>query len=88
MSNGAVWHVLYTVVNKQEIVMVKVSVIDTLGRCGGLLKGHFVLKSGRHSGEYINKDVLYVNPREISQLCKTLAVNFAADCLKRGTPVL
>lgn len=34
-------------------------ILTTLKDLGGLLQGHFVLKSGRHSDQYLNKDVIY-----------------------------
>lgn len=35
------------------------NILTTLQDLGGLLQGHFVLKSGRHSDQYLNKDVIY-----------------------------
>lgn len=34
-------------------------IIATLENLDGLLTGHFVLKSGKHSNQYLNKDVIY-----------------------------
>ena len=34
-------------------------ILRELEAAGGLLTGHFVLKSGRHSDRYLNKDVIY-----------------------------
>ena len=34
-------------------------ILKELEAAGGLLTGHFVLKSGRHSDRYLNKDTIY-----------------------------
>lgn len=44
-----------------------------LGEVGALLKGHFVLTSGRHAGEYVSKDALYPHTAETSELCRVMA---------------
>jgi orotate phosphoribosyltransferase len=46
---------------------------ETLAEVGALLHGHFVLTSGRHAKEYVNKDALYPHIAETSQLCGCLA---------------
>lgn len=54
------------------------NILETLQDLGGLLEGHFVLKSGRHSGQYLNKDVIYPDPvimRRIGDALADLAEN-------------
>lgn len=52
-------------------------VIRILERSGAILRGHFVLTSGRHADTYVNKDMLYVRPRDVSRLCRLIADQFA-----------
>lgn len=47
--------------------------LQILENAGVFRAGHFVLTSGRHSDKYMNKDALYVTPREISRLCEAMA---------------
>lgn len=41
--------------------------------CGAILNGHFVLASGRHSGKYLEKALIYVDPERVSDLCYEMA---------------
>jgi orotate phosphoribosyltransferase len=50
----------------------QIDVEELLHQCGALLKGHFVLSSGRHSDLYVEKFRLLERPRITEQLCKTL----------------
>lgn len=43
---------------------------------GALLEGHFVLTSGKHSGIYINKDMVSSVPSVLSSLAKEIAFDF------------
>lgn len=56
--------------NEQEV-------LEVFKRTNALLQGHFVLKSGRHSGDYLNKDMLYVRPSEVIRLGWDIALRFA-----------
>ena len=47
-----------------------------LRECGALLEGHFLLASGRHSGQYIEKFRVLEQPRLASRLCGELARRF------------
>jgi orotate phosphoribosyltransferase len=40
---------------------------------GALLDGHFVLKSGRHAGRYLEKFLVLQHPRHGVELCRRLA---------------
>lgn len=52
---------------------------DALRESGALLKGHFLLASGRHSAQYIEKFRLLEQPRLTSQLCAEIARRFEND---------
>jgi len=43
---------------------------------GALLEGHFLLSSGRHSGQYVEKFRILEQPRLASSLCAELADRF------------
>lgn len=38
-------------------------------KCGAILEGHFALTSGKHSGNYLDKTLIYPNTQRISELC-------------------
>ena len=48
-------------------------ILETLRASGALKKGHFVLSSGRHSGQYIEKFDLLRQPRATSEVCRHFA---------------
>jgi len=50
--------------------------LEIFRRTGALLDGHFVLASGRHSDQYINKDAAYSFPDEVTRLCWGIALAF------------
>ncbi len=50
-----------------------------LRESGALLEGHFLLASGRHSAQYIEKFRLLEQPRLTSRLCAEIARRFADD---------
>jgi len=45
----------------------------TLELADAILKGHFILRSGLHSGIYVNKDALYAHPKEVHAICFDIA---------------
>jgi orotate phosphoribosyltransferase len=51
-------------------------ILKTLRASGALKEGHFVLSSGRHSDQYIEKFDLLRQPRATSELCGTIAERF------------
>jgi orotate phosphoribosyltransferase len=56
------------------------SALEVLGACGALLRDdHFVLTSGRHSREYVNKDAVYLYPFDTHLLCTLIANEFSDD---------
>ena len=52
---------------------------EALRESGALLEGHFLLASGRHSAQYIEKFRLLEQPRLTSQLCAEIARRFEND---------
>jgi orotate phosphoribosyltransferase len=56
------------------------SVFELLERVGALItESHVVYTSGRHGSAYVNKDALYLHPRETALVCAELVRPFAAD---------
>ena len=49
------------------------SVEELFARSGALLDGHFVLKSGRHAGRYLEKFLVLQHPEIGVELCRRLA---------------
>jgi orotate phosphoribosyltransferase len=58
---------------------------ETIGRLleesGAILRGHFILTSGRHSAIYFEKFRLLEQPRILSQVCEPIAEYFRAEGL-------
>jgi orotate phosphoribosyltransferase len=52
------------------------SILDILRASGALKEGHFVLSSGRHSDQYIEKFDLLRQPRATSEVCCLIAERF------------
>lgn len=48
-------------------------------QAGALLDGHFLLKSGRHAGRYLEKFLVLQHPRYGVELCRRMAAALAAD---------
>ncbi len=48
-------------------------VLAIFEQCGALLKGHFVLSSGRHADTYLNKSLVSKFPGPTETLCRALA---------------
>lgn len=52
------------------------SLIGRLRRVGSLKDGHFLLSSGRHSGQYVEKFDLLRRPVEVEEVCRGVAAAF------------
>jgi orotate phosphoribosyltransferase len=50
--------------------------LHILREAEALIEGHFVLKSGRHSSSYVNKDMIYTDSERIALLCMDLGQPF------------
>ena len=48
-------------------------------KTGGILKGHFILTSGRHSDTYMQCAKLFVDTKASEMLCKSLAEKLAGE---------
>ncbi len=49
-------------------------IIEILKKVGAFMTGgHFVGTSGIHINTYVNKDALYIHPKETSQVCELMA---------------
>ena len=48
-------------------------VLREFEEAGALLKGHFILSSGRHSDTYLNKSIVSMYPARTERLCRALA---------------
>lgn len=59
--------------------MTQQNLIDFLGEMGVVTSGHFVLRSGQHSGAYVNKTRLWPQFRQAAYLARLLADRFAED---------
>lgn len=53
--------------------MTEDEVLGVFADCGALLKGHFVLSSGRHADTYLNKSIVSKYPAPTERLCRALA---------------
>ncbi len=51
-------------------------ILGTLRAAGALREGHFVLSSGRHSDQYIEKFDLFRQPKATSEVCTVIADGF------------
>jgi len=57
--------------------MTEEEVMDSFQKVGMFRTGHFALTSGKHGGNYLNKDALYTDTVETSKLCRAMAERFA-----------
>ncbi|HEY8390853.1 MAG TPA: orotate phosphoribosyltransferase [Clostridia bacterium] len=51
-------------------------VLEIFESSGGILKGHFLLTSGRHSDQYMQCAKLFVDPTHSTKLCSELSKKF------------
>lgn len=58
---------------------------DVLSRMGAIIvNSHIVYVSGRHGSAYVNKDILYTDPRETSRICRIMADEIREYCFSSG----
>ncbi len=53
--------------------MKEAKVLKEFEKAGALLRGHFILSSGLHSPMFLQKALVFMNPKRTSRLCKALA---------------
>lgn len=58
-------------------------VLAEFEKAGALLKGHFILSSGRHSDIFLQKALVFQYPKRTAKLCKALAALVTAKVKKR-----
>ncbi len=58
-------------------------VLAEFEKAGALLKGHFILSSGRHSDTFLQKALVFQYPKRTAKLCKALSVKIKAKVKKR-----
>lgn len=56
-----------------DAALVEASVESLFADAGALLDGHFLLKSGRHAGRYLEKFLVLQHPRYGVELCRRFA---------------
>jgi orotate phosphoribosyltransferase len=56
---------------------------ELLKKCGAYQEGHFELRSGRHSGGYVEKFRLLERPEIASELCRAMAEAFGDAGIER-----
>jgi len=54
-------------------------VLDVFREAGALLEGHFILSSGRRSSVFLQKALIFKNPRLTEIVCKALAKKIKAQ---------
>ena len=55
--------------------------LETLGTSGALKRGHFLLSSGRHSDQYVEKFDLLRQPRATSRACALIVERVAGQAI-------
>ena len=53
--------------------MKEAKVLKEFEKAGALLRGHFILSSGLHSPIFLQKALVFQNPKRTARLCKALA---------------
>src|SRR3989338_10029563 len=61
------------------MAMQEKEILDIFKKTGALLKGHFVLSSGLHSGDYLQCAKVLEYPEYAEKLCNNLAEYFKED---------
>lgn len=58
-------------------------VLAEFSKAGALLKGHFILSSGRHSDTFLQKALVFQYPKRTAKLCKALSLKIQGKVKKR-----
>jgi orotate phosphoribosyltransferase len=59
--------------------MKEAKVLKEFEKAGALLKGHFILSSGLHSPMFLQKALVFMQPKSTAKLCKALAKKVAEE---------
>lgn len=62
--------------------------MDILQKIGAMLKGHFLLSSGKHSDTYIQCSKIFERPPVAEKICKDLARKIASSFLEEYTIIV
>ena len=63
-------------------------ILHTLQKVGAVLRGHFLLSSGKHSDTYIQCAKIFEHPQVAETICKELARKIAGSFLEEYTVVV
>ena len=63
-------------------------ILQTLQKIGAVLKGHFLLSSGKHSDTYIQCAKIFEHPQVAEGICKELARKIGGSFLEEYTVVV
>ena len=63
-------------------------VLKEFKAAGALLEGHFLLTSGRHSDIYLQKALVFREPKRTAKLCRALADKVRAEVKKTFTVIV
>lgn len=63
-------------------------ILQTLQKIGAVLKGHFLLSSGKHSDTYIQCAKIFEHPQVAESICKELARKIAGSFLEEYNVVV
>lgn len=58
-------------------------VLGEFAKAGALLKGHFIMSSGKHTDTYLQKALVFQYPKRTAKLCKALAALIKTKVKKR-----
>jgi len=61
--------------------MTNSDILQSFQKTGAILKGHFLLTSGRHSDTYMQCAKVFAYPAESQKLCNALAAKIAEKCI-------
>ena len=63
-------------------------ILHTLQKVGAVLRGHFLLSSGKHSDTYIQCAKIFEHPQVAETICKELARKIAGSFFEEYTVVV
>jgi orotate phosphoribosyltransferase len=76
-TSSSAWH--FSSPEKDIALPESPDVLDILRGAGALKDGHFLLSSGRHSGQYVEKFDLLRRPEATSRVCAAIAERYTPD---------
>ena len=63
-------------------------VLAEFRKAGALLEGHFILSSGLHSDVFLQKALVFQDPRRTAKLCKALAEKVKQEVKQKFTAIV